>query len=109
MTAALRLSEQDWQTRVTDYAALKGWAWIHVRPARTVKGWRTPVSGPLGAGWPDLILVRDGRLVAIELKSASGRLTGEQRTVLAALSRIPGVDTMVARPCDWGTVQEVLS
>ncbi len=108
MTATLRISEAQWQQRVTDLADLRGWAYIHLRPARTVKGWRTAVSGPLGKGWPDLLLCRGDRLVAIELKAQHGRTTADQTAVLAALS-LAGVRCLVARPSDWGTVQEVLA
>lgn len=102
------LSEAAWQQQVTDLADWKGWAWLHLRPGRTVTGWRTPISGPLGAGWPDLLLARRERLVALELKSARGRVTAEQAAVLAALAAA-GAETLVARPADWGRVQEVLA
>lgn len=104
-----RLREEDWQRRVTDLADLRGWMWLHLRPARTTKGWRTPISGPLGAGWPDLILARGPRLLAVELKSERGRVTPAQRTVLDTLALIPGVETLIARPADWDRVQQVLA
>lgn len=108
MTAVLRMSEAQWQKRVTDYAAWKGWAWIHVRPARKKDDeWRTPVSGPLGKGWPDLLLVRRDRVVALELKSDRGKPSPEQERVLAVLSG--AVQAMVARPRDWDHIQEVLA
>jgi hypothetical protein len=109
VTAAIRLSEDAWQSRITDLLDLRGWLWIHIRPARTTQGWRTPISGPLGKGWPDIIAVRGDRLVALELKSARGRVSPEQRGVIDALAVIPGVTAMVARPADWAAVQELLS
>jgi hypothetical protein len=102
------LSEAQWQQRVADLADVRGWLWMHLRPARTTQGWRTPISGPLGAGWPDLLLCRGPRLVALELKSARGRVTPQQEAVLAALAAA-GVETHVARPSEWDTVQEVLA
>lgn len=107
MTTTVRLTEAQWQDRVTGYASLRSWLWVHFRPARTAKGWRTPVSGPMGAGFPDLLLCRGERLVALELKSAKGRVTDEQSAVLAALA-VAGVESYVARPADWDTVQGVL-
>lgn len=107
MTAA-RLTEVAWQQRVTDLASLRGWLWVHHRPARTEKGWRTPVSGPLGTGWPDLVLIRGDRLLAVELKSATGRPTPAQLAALDALDQVRSVQALLARPSDWDHVQELL-
>ncbi len=107
MTAAC-LSEAAWQQRITDLASVRRWAWLHLRPARTAKGWRTPVSGPLGAGWPDLILIRRDRLVAIECKATTGKPTDEQAAVLSLLAQVRHVETHLARPTDWEKIMKVL-
>jgi len=80
------ITEAEFQQQVTDLAALLGWSWGHFRPAKTQRGWRVPVSGPLGKGWPDLVLVRDDRLVFVELKR-SGKLapSPDQAAVLTLL------------------------
>lgn len=49
------------------------------------------------AGFPDLILVRSGRVLAIECKSDKGKLTPEQKVWLDALSKA-GIRCMVWRP-----------
>jgi hypothetical protein len=51
-------------------AVIYGWLHVHFRPAKTERGWRTPGSGELLAGWPDLTLVhvRKRRLIFAELK-----------------------------------------
>lgn len=95
-----------------------GWDHIHFRPAKTEKGWRTPASGTMAAGWPDLVLVRrrDRRLVFAELKrelavprpeqmdvlQLLGVLAGTWLTEGAAGQRRPGiqVDVVVWRPSD---------
>jgi hypothetical protein len=60
-------------------------------------------------GFPDLCLVRPGRLIFAELKSAQGKLTREQHLWLDMLRRsVPGVSAHVWRPADWSTIQEVL-
>ncbi len=100
------ISERDWQRQVTDAADLLGWSWCHFRPAMTSKGWRTPVSGPLGSGFVDLVLVRGDRLVMVELKAEHGRLTIEQRTVIDLLR--PAVEVHVWRPTDLEIALEVL-
>ncbi len=100
------ISEKDWQRQVTDAAEMFRWTWAHFRPAMTSKGWRTPVSGPMGAGFPDLILCRGDRLLLVELKSQDGRLTPDQRRVLELLGQAVPVYTW--RPTDLPAVLEVL-
>lgn len=103
--------EANWQKWVTDYAALRGWLWLHQRPARTARGWRTATSGTLGGGkgFPDLLLVRpaDGRWLVAELKTDTGRLTAEQKAVHEAL-RACGWRVEVLRPRDRARVIELL-
>lgn len=73
-------------------------ATAHFRPARTERGWRTPVQGD-GKGFPDLVLVRN-RVLYREVKSTTGRLEPAQirwRDVLLAA----GQDWAVWRPEDW--------
>lgn len=83
------LTEAQYQRQVTDVAELLGYEWAHFRPAQTAHGWRTPVSGPIGAGWPDLILARerDGRLLFVECKAHRRKVTPEQAHVLGVLGR----------------------
>lgn len=114
------LTERDFMRQVTDLAELRGWSWAHFRPAMTEKGWRTPVSGPLGAGWPDLVLVNPekARLIFAELKSARGKESVAQTAVLDALETVAirfggvpgagGVEVHVWRPADWSTIEAVL-
>lgn len=112
MNAAPALTEAVFQQQVTDLAELYGWEWVHLRPARTEAGWRTPVSGTLGAGWPDLVLVRgrDRRVIFAELKSQRGRPTREQVHVLELLDLLtgPGFDVCIWRPSDLPAIQAVL-
>lgn len=106
----LRIKEVDFFHQVTSVAELRGWRWAHFRPARTARGWRTPVSGPLGKGWPDLILCRmkDGRTIAVELKSESGRVDQDQLWVLDVLAG-SGVQSYVWTPKDWDEIGRVLT
>lgn len=97
------MSEADFQTRVVDYARLRGWMLVHYRPARTKTGVRTPLQGDKGC--PDLILARHGRVLLIELKSDKGRVSPEQKTWLAHL----GQHGRLYRPADWPELQELLA
>ena len=105
------MNESELMDAVTGMAEIYGWAWVHFRPAMTTKGWRTPVSGSLGKGWPDLVMVRirDSRLLFAELKTATGRETDEQVTVGLALAAI-GHPVHVWRPADLdsGVIQKAL-
>lgn len=100
------LTERQWMTQVTELAEMLGWTWAHFRPAQTTKGWRTPVSGPMGKGFPDLIMARGDRLIFAELKAQDGRLTPEQRAALDVLR--PACEVHVWRPTDLPLVAEVL-
>jgi VRR-NUC domain len=104
------MTEHEFQRQVTDLAEIYGWEWAHFRPAQTARGWRTPVSGPLGAGFPDLVMVRarDRRLIFVELKRDKGKVSLEQGRVLATLaSAIGGV--YVWHPEDFDEIQRVLA
>ena len=90
--------------QVIQVAELYGWRWAHFRPARTSKGWRTPASGPLGAGWPDLVLTRerDGRMVLVELKVDDGRVSDDQSAVLDYLERRRAPSRLAVRRASGG-------
>lgn len=99
------ITEHEWQKNVIDLAHLFGWKVAHFRPAQTTKGWRTPVAAD-GAGWPDLVLVRD-RIVAAELKREGGKVAPAQQEWLDAL-QAAGAETHVWRPSDLEQVAETL-
>ena len=110
MTATLPpVTEAELQQLVTDAASVLGWSWLHIRPARTMHGWRVPIEGPLGAGFPDLVLVRprDQRLLLLEMKAAKGVVSAAQATCHALL-RSAGLDVRVVRPHDADAVPDLL-
>ena len=94
------LTEAEFAAQVTDLATLLGWSAAHFRPAQTSKGWRTPVSGSLGKGWPDYVFAHPTHGVLFrELKRDGGNLTGDQLVVIALLRRA-GANVAVWRPRD---------
>jgi hypothetical protein len=107
-------NESEFLAMVTELAVIYGWRWAHFRVARTEHGWRTPVSGPLGKGWPDLVLTRerDGRMIYAELKTDTGRLTDDQSAVLGYLmgvARLHGwLQVHIWRPRDFDEIQAAL-
>lgn len=74
-----------------------------LRQAARMSGWltyhalRSEASEP---GFPDLVAVRDGRLLLWELKSDTGRLTSEQKQWLAELQHVTRLDVNIVRPDD---------
>lgn len=92
-------------------ATMLGWKHAGFRAAQTEHGWRTPTTGELGKGFPDLTLVRvrDQRLVFVELKAEDGRLSVEQEDVLMTLTAA-GQECHVWRPSDLdsGEITRVL-
>jgi len=109
---AATVREVDWQRTVCETLDVKGWTWNHTR--RSIggkgKGW---VTATTLKGWPDLVAWRGPRLLFIELKADSGRLTAEQQVVLVELQTVaaanPHVGVHVWRPRDWDRVVAVLS
>lgn len=76
-------NETELQAQTIQLAMLNGWRVQHVRPAKTEKGWRTPIQGHRGA--PDLLLARGGVAYCWELKSPGGKPTADQSLWLDAL------------------------
>lgn len=101
------MREADLQRSVVELARIFGWETMHVRPTLGGRrhGWTTSTTLK---GWPDLTLIRPPRLIFAELKSATGRLTPEQQSVMDLLSRCVGVETYVWRPGDLDGIAQIL-
>lgn len=128
------LTEIDFQrmivgTKPKGLAVIFGWEHIHFRPAMTKHGMRTPGSGSMAQGWPDLVLVRasDRRVIFAELKRELTHPSPDQERVLAVLRALachwsgsctpgfadgdhPHVSVHVWRPSDLtsGAIEAVL-
>jgi hypothetical protein len=84
------LTESQFQRQVTELAELYGWEWMHPRAGRTMDSWRTPMSGTMAQGWPDLVLVHPAqrRILFVELKTDMGKLTSHQERVMDVLREV---------------------
>lgn len=91
------VTEAAFQEAVVARAALYHWWVWHDNDARRNE-----------AGLPDLILVRPPRIIFAELKKQNGRVSAEQRGVLAMLDDCPGVESYVWRPSDEPVLDAVL-
>ncbi len=100
-------SEAGFMATVIALAKLRGWACAHFRPARTARGWRTPCQAD-GKGWPDLVLVRGPRILAVELKLDGARPTPAQALWLARL-RAAGLYAAVWVPSMFPEIAEILA
>jgi len=103
-----RITEAAFTAQVIALARWYKWRVAHFRPAMTKRGrWITAVQGD-GAGFPDLVLVRNGSLIFAELKSAKGKIAPEQTEWLKSLMCAPGIDVYVWRPHEINEIEKVL-
>lgn len=91
----LDATEAHFERVVLEVAALYGWRRHHGRPARTAKGWRTPVAGE--TGFPDLVLARRGVVQFVELKTETKNASEEQKAWLSALAGVTPEDDWASR------------
>lgn len=103
----LRATEDEWKATVVAALRLSGWRFIHFRPAQDRRGrWSTPLEGDLG--FPDVVAVRDGWILALELKTERGRVSDDQRAWLNDLAKVPNVVAAIVRPSAWRWLERAL-
>ena len=103
------MKEQQFLNNIVQLAHLHGWMVAHFRPAKTDKGWRTPVSAD-GKGFPDLLLIHPqrGKLLVIEVKIPPNHLSEEQKDWIDWFQEA-GVSVIIAKPEDWDYIVRTLS
>lgn len=94
------MTEDDLEGAVMDLCKLLGLYVHHCRPAKTEKGWRTPIRGT--PGFVDLMICGRRGALFRELKSEAGRVAPDQRKWLDRLFEA-GTDAEVWRPRDLAT------
>lgn len=92
------MTEKDLQESIIELAGWLGWTCYHTHDSRR--------SRP---GFPDLVLWRGSRLLFVELKSATGRLSVAQEQTLDELAETPA-EVYIWRPSSWdqGDIAELL-
>ena len=100
-SAADVVSEKEFMANVKELARFFGWRVFHNFDARR--------SDP---GFPDLICVRNGRLIAMELKREDhtrAKQTPDQALWLVDLNAVLGVKAYLFRPSDMPRIRELLA
>lgn len=103
------MSESQLQRAVISLAQMRGWRVAHFRNAQMPNGrWLTPVQAD-GKGFPDLVMVRGGRIVVAELKAKWRKASPEQDVWLEDFKKA-GAEAYLWGPLQWdeGLVAEVL-
>jgi hypothetical protein len=103
-----QVNERQWQAQVEAVARFGGWLYYHApdNMPRVGRSGATYVQATR-RGFPDLVLVKAGRLLVVELKTETGACTDEQLTWLDELFAA-GVEVNVWRPRDRAEVEAVL-
>ena len=107
-----KITEAQFQKQVIQYAKLQGWRVAHFRTSMNSRGqWMTAVQAH-GAGFPDLVMVREGRLIFAELKRDERqrqKMPDNQLAWLSALQGVIAVEVYVWTPENWIEIESVLS
>lgn len=99
---ARAMTEDELLEGITQAMTLVGWRWTHIRRSDTIT---------MGmSGLPDIIAgdVTRKIVVAWELKSQTGVVSGDQWGWLNVLRVAPGVDARVIRPSDYDAALSVI-
>ena len=93
----LGLSEKRFQDAVVQLAQILRWKHFHVYDSRRCV-----------PGYPDLTLVREGRLIFAELKSEKGKMSVTQKEWEYELKQTCA-EYYEWRPSDWEAIVEILN
>ena len=97
-----RVSEKDGEARlqhqIVTVARLHGWRFVY----------HTFDSRRSQPGFPDLVMLRDNRGFAIEVKVERGKVTRAQEGWLDAFALIPGFEAWVVRPSNFAELERRL-
>jgi len=91
------VTEKQLQSDIIRIAKRCGWKVYHTHDSRRSE-----------FGFPDLTMVRRGRLIFAELKRELGKPTPEQSEWLEALSMVLGAEVYIWRPQDIQEIEGVL-
>ena len=90
------MNEKQFQQQVRDLSLIMGWQVYHT--------WNS-IHSP--AGFPDVCLVRESRLIFAELKTDSGKITPAQQGWLDSLKKTKA-EVYIWRPVIFNEIVEIL-
>lgn len=90
------IKERDFQSALVASARFAGWKVYYV--------WNSQHSPK---GWPDVVCLKDGRILIYECKTEKGRIRPEQLECLALL-QAAGIPARIVRPSDMDSILEEL-
>lgn len=109
MTArpSLEADEAAFQAKVIQFAHEAGWMHQHTYRGKTAKGaWRTNAT----PGFPDLLLLKPGRMVILELKMPGNHASDAQNEWVSTFQTVGGnVEAYVVWPADWEHIVDLLT
>ena len=105
------MKEAEFQQQIIEVAKLRQWKVAHFRGVRIPRRdgsvyYATPVQAD-GEGWPDLVMLRDGRVIIAEIKSDKGVVSDAQTAWLREWE-MADAEVFIWRPKDWDELVEVL-
>jgi hypothetical protein len=105
------MKESEWLQQIIDLLHTYRYTVAHFRSVRQQRAdgsvfWSTPVQAD-GARWPDLVAVRDRRIVVIEAKVGRNKASAEQKHWLDILE-MAGAESYVFYPSDWDEMVKIL-
>jgi len=92
----LDITEKQFESQVRGLAKTFGWLYYHT--------WRS-IHSP--SGFPDCVMVKEGRIIFAELKSEKGKVSESQSEWLEALGRAKA-EVYLWRPSDFDEIMEIL-
>jgi len=98
MVRDMELTEKQFQGQVVHLAKLSGFDFVY-------HTWNSQHSP---AGFPDLIMIKDGCLIVAELKTEKGKLSAEQYFWLLEFRKVPSAEVFLWRPSDWEELETVI-
>jgi len=91
------IKEKDFMQQIIDAARYKGWLVYHTYDSRRS-----------ATGFPDLVMLKDKRLIFAEIKREKGKVAEFQYQWLKALKGTNRCEVNVWKPSDWNSIMSTL-